>query len=654
MLVLACGAMFAIFAAIAAASRMYNLDGIKSKTVGDGQHGTARFATKKELKKTYRTVKFEPEKWRKAEENSLDLPQGIVVGCQTKYKLGRPVETHNKLPLGISKEIHAMVDTGDVHAVMVGAAGCGKTAYWLYPNLEYACASGMSFLTTDTKGDLYRNYANICRAYGYEVAVIDLRNPTKSDGFNLLHLVNKYMDRYKVSGHLSDKARAEKHAKIIAKTLIYNDGDAAAYGQNAFFYDAAEGLLTSAILLIAEFAAPEARHIVSVFKLIQDLQAGKANGKNQFQLLLERLPPEHKARWFAGAAVNASEQTMQSVMSTAMSRLNSFLDSELEQVLCFDTAIDAEKLCSKKCAIFVILPEENPNTYFMVSLLVQQVYREILIVADENGGKLLHRIMFYLDEFGSIPRIASAEIMFSASRSRRLSIVSIIQSYQQLEKNYGKEGAAIIQDNCQLTIAGGFAPTSETAKAISESLGSRTVLTGSVSKGHENASQSLQMTERLLMNPDELKTIKPGSFIVMRTGARPFVSKLMLFTKWGIRFDMGECRLEDKAARKVFYAGKKEIVDAIDEKYPKVETDERRESRRAGKALLEQQKQARRNGQNESTYGSRKRDSEGSKGYGYRYGERYGQPTVHKPKDALLHVAEDEQKTFIIKNPEEY
>ena len=44
---------------------------------------------------------------------------------------------------------------------MIGAAGVGKTANFLYPNIEYACASGMSFLTTDTKGDLFRNYAGI-------------------------------------------------------------------------------------------------------------------------------------------------------------------------------------------------------------------------------------------------------------------------------------------------------------------------------------------------------------------------------------------------------------------------------------------------------------------------------------------------------------
>lgn len=119
-------------------------------------------------------------------------------------------------------------------------------------------------------------------------------------------------------------------------------------------------------------------------------------------------------------------------MSTAMSRLNAFLDSEMEQVLCFDTAIDAEKFCNEKSSVFIVMPEENPNSFFMVSLLIQQLYREILAVADENGGKLPNRAMFYCDEFGTLPTIQSAEMMYSASRSRRLSIVSIIQIYQQL------------------------------------------------------------------------------------------------------------------------------------------------------------------------------------------------------------------------------
>ncbi len=549
--------MFAVVGGITIVSHIYNLNNIKSKTVGDGQHGTARFSTKVELRRIFKRIPYEPRVWRNdAKKGTLELPQGVVVGVENKK--------------GIN---YALVDTADVHTMMIGAAGCGKTAYWLYPNLEYACASGMSFLTTDTKGDLYRNYGNIAKEYyGYDVAVLDLRNPTKSDGNNLLHLVNKYMDEYKKNPeNISYKAKAEKYAKIIAKTLIFSEGDAS-YGQNAFFYDAAEGLMTSVILLIAEFASPEQRHIVSVFKLIQDLIAPSGvRGKSQFQLLMDKLPSEHKTRWFAGAALNSSEQAMASVMSTSMSRLNAFLDTELEQILCFDTAIDAEKFCSKKCAIFIVLPEENPATYFMVSLLLQQLYREILTVADENSGALRDRVMFYMDEFGTLPPISSVEMMYSASRSRRLSLVSIIQSFQQLEKNYGKEGAAIIQDNCQITIAGGFAPTSETADIISNALGSRTVMTGSVSRSKNDPSQNLQMTNRPLMTADELKSMKKGNFIVMKTGAHPFISKLKLFFKWGIEFNTEKYVIADKGARKVSYVSKEIIEEEILKKYPYVE-----------------------------------------------------------------------------------
>ena len=197
---------------------------------------------------------------------------------------------------------------------------------------------------------------------------------------------------------------------------------------------------------------------------------------------MEKLPPEHKAKWLAGAALNTSEQTMLSVMSTALSRLNSFLDSELEQMLCFGTAIDAEKFCNEKSAIFIVLPEEDGSKYFMVSMLIQQLYREILVIADDNGGKLKKRVMFYCDELGTFPKIDGMEAMFSAGRSRKISIIAIIQSFAQLEKNYGKQGMEIITDNTQLTVFGGFAPNSQSAEVLSKSLGEQTVLSGSVDR----------------------------------------------------------------------------------------------------------------------------------------------------------------------------
>lgn len=553
--------IFTLLAVLVYCSNNYSLNGIKKKTVGQGQYGTARFSTKAEIKKTYTKIPFDVENWRKGK--NLPKVQGTVVGCRTK-----------------GKRTYALIDEGDVHTLMVGAAGIGKTAFFLYPNIEAACASGMSFLQTDLKGDVVRNYGTIAKKYyGYNVSVIDLRNPTRSDENNMLHLVNKYMDIYKSDKtNLQAKAKAEKYAKITAKTIInIGGGDYSSMGQNAFFYDASEGLLASLILLIAEFGEKNERHIVSVFKMIQDLltpiaeekkaeKKGQPKPKNGFKILMEKLPDEHKAKWLAGSALFAADQAMMSIISTALSRLNSFIDSELEQILCFGTAIDAEKFCNEKSAIFIVLPEEDISKYFMVSLIIQQLYREILVIADENGGKLKNRVMFFCDEFGSFPKIEGAEAMFSASRSRRISIVAIIQSFAQLDKNYGREGQEIITDNTQLTIFGGFAPNSQSAEVLSKALGEQTVLSGSVSHGRDK-SQSLQMIGRPLMTPDELKSMPKGQFIVMKTGTHPMISPLKLYFKWGIEFEEPYV-LEDKGARKVTYMSKDGLMREVEMKYP--------------------------------------------------------------------------------------
>ena len=80
---------------------------------------------------------------------------------------------------------------------------------------------------------------------------------------------------------------------------------------------------------------------------------------------------------------------MQSVLSTALSRLNAFLDSEMEQILCFDTAVDAEKFCNTKSAIFLIMPEEDNTKYFLISL--DSIYTKCgfcgIIGVLKRGGK---------------------------------------------------------------------------------------------------------------------------------------------------------------------------------------------------------------------------------------------------------------------------
>lgn len=69
--------MVIVIAGLSMISQHYTLN-IKSRTVGDGQHGTARWATKQEIHHTYHLVRFDPQAWRRGK----DLPkmQGIIAG----------------------------------------------------------------------------------------------------------------------------------------------------------------------------------------------------------------------------------------------------------------------------------------------------------------------------------------------------------------------------------------------------------------------------------------------------------------------------------------------------------------------------------------------------------------------------------------------
>ena len=93
-------------------------------------------------------------------------------------------------------------------------------------------------------------------------------------------------------------------------------------------------------------------------------------------------------------------------------------------------------------------------------------------------------------------------------------------------------------------------------------------MSGSVSRSRNDPSESLQMIERPLLTPDELKSLPKGQFVVMKTGVHPMRVKLKLFFKWGIEFDEDNpYAVPDHGGREVQYAEKKEIMDGIIKKY---------------------------------------------------------------------------------------
>lgn len=85
--------MLAVFAAIAMFSDNANLNGIKSKPVGDGQHGTARWATQKEIDKAYaEQFKQITDTITDLKEKRVALEQEQANDTETNWRIQRAKE----------------------------------------------------------------------------------------------------------------------------------------------------------------------------------------------------------------------------------------------------------------------------------------------------------------------------------------------------------------------------------------------------------------------------------------------------------------------------------------------------------------------------------------------------------------------------------
>ena len=336
-------------------------------------------------------------------------------------------------------------------------------------------------------------------------------------------------------------------------------------GANSFFYEASESLLTSAIMILSEYGDPGTRHISSAHKMIDVVSVREEKGKpNLYSKLLSALPPYHKAAMLASSAVNSAEQTTASIVSTAHSRLNELIDSELEQMICFDTKFQVEEFIEHPTGVYIVLPEEDTTKYFIVSLVIQQINAELTAMADRLGGTLPKKVICFYDELGTIPKIEGLDAIFTASRSRNMTIVGILQGISQLNDRYGKDVAETMFNSCHDTIAGAFGPLSQDAEFISKQLGSRTAQTGSVTTDGKTGEQSLseQMMEVPLMAPNELREMPRGEYVLLKTFCRSARTRMPLFTDWGITLEE-KYHVPVRAIREIKYMDVMELIDRL-------------------------------------------------------------------------------------------
>ena len=512
---------------------------IKAAPVGNGQYGRARFAKETEKVKIYKEVKPGREK----------LPGFVVERAD--------------------KSAYWKIDTSDQNMLLLAPPGGGKTKSVLIPTLYYngmvnknTKGRGPSMLITDCKGEELYTCGNMLKESGYRVLYLDFRNPLKSYRFNLMVTINAEIDKYKAVCDEAEKilhyARAERYAKTLASSIVENMGSVNKSDSGQFFNETSKGLITALILLVAEYGDEGERHIISVFRLLIELNglsegSTEALQKNKLEELLQHVNNDRILN-FAGASMKADVRTSMNIFSSALGKLVSFIDAELEQMVCSHSPeLNDIDFIKEPTAIFLVCPDENTTRHFFATLFIRYLMNDLIAQAEEHGGQLERRVLCLWDEFGNMPPVKDIDTLFTAVRSRGIRFLIALQSYAQLEKSYSREMAKIIRDACQMTMFSFVSPSSrETAEELSLTLDTQTVQSGSISSGRGN-STSLQMISRRLMTPGEIITMPLGTFVIMKAGNLPVKVKLNIYSSYLPRVKPYTDRIHNDGMHEIAY-----------------------------------------------------------------------------------------------------
>lgn len=409
---------------------------------------------------------------------------------------------------GNKEKIHIIDD--DIHTLCIGATRSGKSRTVV---LQSICTLGLadeSIVTSDPKGELYQYTYPFLERLGYGVIAVDFRNPLKSSRYNFLQPIIDAVDEDNIPKAV--EATWDLVSSLVGETKgerIWKDGEASiiAAAIMSVVYDNKEGINR------------QYQNMTNVYYFISKMCKYNAS-KNTMPIIeyMDTLDSNHPAKGLIAISEIAPSRTRGSFFTAALTTLRLFTNP-LINCMTDNSDFCLRDIGKKKMAVFIILPDEKTTYYSLASLLVSQIYEQLVAVADARGGRLLRRVNFMLDEFGNFTTIPDFSNKLTVGGGRGIRFNLFLQGFSQLEEKYNKEVARTIRANCETWIYL-QANDTETIEDISKKLGNYTVSTYSLSSSHgkyttPSSSQSINLTSRALLTPNEIKLVtRPYSLII--------------------------------------------------------------------------------------------------------------------------------------------
>lgn len=451
-----------------------------------------------------------------------------------KKDLVKILPTDEKIEKGgiplINNGSEIWIDSSGYHNMIIGSTGSGKSQALSFPFIRVMAKAGESMIVTDPKGELYEQTANELKERGYNVIVLNFRDPQNGNCWNPFSIPYKLFKEGK-------EDKAIELLEDLAKNILY---DESSKGQDPFWENSSADYFTGLAYALFQDATEDQVNINSI-NYMASVGENKLGGTTYIKEYFSEKSQDSTEYIKANSTINAPTDTKGSILSVFNQKIQLFSSRKNLSEMLAHSDFDMEDIGRKKTAVFIVIQDEKKTYHSLVTIFLKQCYETLVRVAQETGGKLKYRTNFLMDEFANMPPLSDVDAMVSAARSRNIKLSFIIQNFSQLNDVYGKEKAETIRGNCGNTI---YLLSTELA-ALEE-----------ISKmcGEVKSKKDDKTDSRPLITVSDLQKMKEEEAVILRSRMEPYKTKLKFDYKidWGKKYPVAEYPHREKQPVSVF------------------------------------------------------------------------------------------------------
>lgn len=451
-----------------------------------------------------------------------------------KKDLVKILPTDEKIEKGgiplINNGSEIWIDSSGYHNMIIGSTGSGKSQALSFPFIRVMAKAGESMIVTDPKGELYEQTANELKERGYNVIVLNFRDPQNGNCWNPFSIPYKLFKEGK-------EDKAIELLEDLAKNILY---DESSKGQDPFWENSSADYFTGLVYALFQDATEDQVNINSI-NYMASVGENKLGGTTYIKEYFSEKSQDSTEYIKANSTINAPTDTKGSILSVFNQKIQLFSSRKNLSEMLAHSDFDMEDIGRKKTAVFIVIQDEKKTYHSLVTIFLKQCYETLVRVAQETGGKLKYRTNFLMDEFANMPPLSDVDAMVSAARSRNIKLSFIIQNFSQLNDVYGKEKAETIRGNCGNTI---YLLSTELA-ALEE-----------ISKmcGEVKSKKDDKTDSRPLITVSDLQKMKEEEAVILRSRMEPYKTKLKFDYKidWGKKYPVADYPHREKQPVSVF------------------------------------------------------------------------------------------------------